>query len=110
MSLILLNVFPVKLVTLKSCWLSIITLLQSGSFQFQIDSVYLNLSNISNISPHSLILCKLANFGFVACYIDWFHNYLTDRHLWVHISASFPYFYNMKFGRSTGARFSTIAL
>jgi hypothetical protein len=51
----------------------------SVNTQDQTDSVYFDLSNAFDIVPHNLLLRKLTDSGLSSGYVNWFHNYLTNR-------------------------------
>jgi hypothetical protein len=69
------------------------SIIPSISSQGQTDSVYCDLTKAFDIVPHNILLRKLSNFGQSSNYVDWFHSYLSNRQLFVHISGtlSFPY-------------------
>jgi hypothetical protein len=75
----------------------------SFSTQGQTDSVYFDLSNILDIVPHNILLCKLSNVELSSSYVDWFHSYLVNRKCFVRISGTLSFSYLVKSGVPQGS-------
>jgi hypothetical protein len=75
----------------------------SVSTRGQTDSVYLDLSNASDIVSHNFLLRKLANFGLSFGYVNWFHSSLTNRQSSVCISDTLSFSYVVKSGVLQGS-------
>jgi hypothetical protein len=67
------------------------------------DSVYFDLTKAFDIVPHNILLCKLSNFGPSSNYVDWFHNYLSNRQSFVRISGTLSFPYPVKCGVPHGS-------
>jgi hypothetical protein len=75
----------------------------SVNTQGQTHSVYFDLSNACDIVPHNLLLRKLTDSGLSSGYVNWFHNYLTNRQLSVRMSGTLSSSYVVKSGVPQGS-------
>jgi hypothetical protein len=70
--------------------------------QDQIDSVYFDLSSVSDTVRHNILLHKLCNFGLPSSYVGWFHSYLDNRHYSVRISGTLSFCFTANSGVPQG--------
>jgi hypothetical protein len=73
----------------------------SVSTQGQTDSVYFDLSNVSNafdVFRQNILLRKISNFGLSSSYVDWFQINLINRQSFVRISEILSFSYLVRSG------------
>ncbi|XP_055634013.1 uncharacterized protein LOC129774321 [Toxorhynchites rutilus septentrionalis] len=55
------------------------TLFPAVESRCQVDSIYVDFSQASDVVPHILVVDKLSDLGFPSWIVDWLKSYLTGR-------------------------------